>query len=211
MPTTMHSGVSVAELYKHYAYDPNLVDRVKVRDVKLKLAILEADPTWPARYAEHEAKIRNALGPTALEVSHIGSTSVPGLPAKDVIDIDLTVPDIHDEDAYVPALEAAGFQFLVREPHWHKHRFFCVSGPNWCNLHVWGPNCPEALRHMLLRDWLREHPEDCEAYAQAKRVAADATNALGENVMAYNDRKEGFIRGLLVKVFEGSGYKQEKF
>ncbi|KAK3185716.1 hypothetical protein K4F52_005581 [Lecanicillium sp. MT-2017a] len=196
-PSKLHSGVSDAEVLKHHEFDKNLVERVGFRKRKLPLAIVEPDPAWPARYAEHEAAILSALGPKALELNHVGSTSVPGLPAKDVIDIDLTVADVDDEDDYVPALEAAGFQFKHREPFWHGHRFFCTEGPNWCNLHVWGPNCPEALRHILFRDWLREHPDDCEAYVAAKRSAADATNAAGEDVMAYNYRKENFIWGLL--------------
>ncbi len=200
-PNTLHTDVTDADLLHHHEFDENLVERVSFRKVKLPIAIVESDPAWPTRYAQHEAAIRSALGPKVLEVNHVGSTSVPGLPAKGIIDIDLTVAEVDDEDAYVPALEAAGYGFRHREPYWHSHRFFSTEAPNWCNLHVWGPRCSEALRHLLLRDWLREHPDDCEGYAAAKRAAAEATVAAGENVMAYNYRKETFLRELLDRVF----------
>lgn len=197
---------SVEEILKHYEYKPEQVERVNPRREALPLAIEEPKPEWPRRFAILEAKIRAALGDTALTVSHVGSTSVAGLPAKDVIDIDLTVADIDDEDSYVPALEAQGFHFRAREPLWHNHHYFLYYSENWCNLHVWGRGCPETVRHLLMRDWLREHEEDREAYARVKREAAAATNDVGETVIEYNLRKEGWIRELLCRIFIAKGY-----
>lgn len=199
----------VEEIVKHWDYKPEFVERVGVRREKQPLAIHDPNPEWPARFRALEAKIRAALGDDALIVTHVGSTSVPGLPAKDVIDIDLTVPDIDNEDSYVPALEAQGFHFKNREPRWYKHRFFAVYSENWCNLHVWGPGSPEVVRHVLMRDWLRTHDDDRDMYARVKREAADATNQVSETVMDYNLRKEGWIRDLLQRIFVAHGYIEE--
>ena len=80
------------------------------------------DPDWPRLYALEAAKIRAALGDDVLVLEHVGSTSIPGLCAKPLIDIVLGVADSADEDAYVPALTAQGYRLLVREPEWHEHR-----------------------------------------------------------------------------------------
>src|SRR5215469_1630469 len=80
------------------------------------IEVSDPDPGWPARYEELAGQIRDALGWRVLGLEHVGSTSVPGLAAKPVIDIDLTVADPGREQAYVPALEAAGFALVIREP-----------------------------------------------------------------------------------------------
>lgn len=198
-----------AQIIKHYVYKPENVERIAVRREMQPLAIKEAMEEWPRRFQQLEAKIRAALGDKALVVSHVGSTSVPGLPAKDVIDIDLTVSDVDDEAFYVPALEAQGFHFKNREIPWHRHRFFVYYSENWCNLHVWGPNCSETVRHLLMRDWLRTHDDDRDAYAAVKRQAADDTNKVNEGVMDYNLRKEEWIQGLLHRIFVAEGYIRE--
>ncbi|ATY62370.1 GrpB domain protein [Cordyceps militaris] len=201
---------TVEEILQDYQYKPEQVEHVSPRrEGAAPLAITEAQPSWASRFAALEARIRAALGASALAISHVGSTSVPGLPAKDIIDIDLTVGDVDDEASYAPALEAQGFHFRSRERSWHGHRFFLGYSDNWCNLHVWGPGCPETRRHLLMRDWLRAHAEDCEAYAAVKREAAAATNEVGGNGMDYNLRKEGWIRELLHRIFVAEGYITE--
>ncbi|TQV90881.1 GrpB domain-containing protein [Cordyceps javanica] len=200
---------SVEEILEHYEYKPERVEHVNPRRATLPLAIVEPKAEWPQRFAILEAKIQAALGDKAITISHVGSTSVAGLPAKDIIDIDLTVADIDDEDSYVPALEAHGFHFRSREPQWHNHHYFICYSENWCNLHVWGPGCAETVRHLLMRDWLREHKEDREMYAAVKRQAAAATNAVGGVGMDYNLRKEGWIRELLHRIFIAKGLMTE--
>lgn len=145
-----------------------------------------------------------ALGDVALSIEHVGSTSVPGLPAKPIIDIDLTVPDSRDEDAYRPALEAAGFLVLFREPVFHEHRFARSDSPP-ANIHIWSPDCPEAIRHRMLRDWLIAHPEEREQYAAAKFASAEQINAEGGRVMDYNQRKQPVIRDILERMFRAHG------
>jgi len=166
--------------------------------------VVEPDPAWPEAYAGMARRIREALGDSVIELDHVGSTSVPGLHAKPVIDIDLTVPESADEPAWLPVLEAIGFQLTVREPWWHEHRCLRSTSPR-ANLHVFSPGCPEPIRHRLFRDWLREHPEDLALYREAKLGAATEANAAGEGVMDYNARKEPVIRKIYDRAFRAAG------
>lgn len=137
------------------------------------IEILDYDPRWPEQFAEHERRLRTALGRAALAIEHVGSTSVPGLAAKPRIDVDVIVADPADESAYLPALEAAGYVLRVREPDWYEHR--CLHGfEPTANVHVFGSDCDEFRRHLIFRDWLREHPADRERYAAEKRRIAAA-------------------------------------
>jgi GrpB-like predicted nucleotidyltransferase (UPF0157 family) len=130
---------------------------------------------------------------TQLQLEHVGSTSVPGLAAKPVIDIDLTVADPGREQDYVSALETIGFRLAIREPWWYGHRVLRMDEPP-CNLHVFGFDSPELVRHRIFRDWLRGNPDQRDCYAAAKREAASEANAGGEHVMQYNARKQQAIR-----------------
>ena len=140
-----------------------------------QIRLVEYDDRWPADFEEVASIVRGVLGDRALEIHNVGSTSVPWLPAKPVIDVDLVVADPADESAYVPALVAAGFVHTVREPWWHDHRMLRYSDPT-THLHVFGPDCPEVIRQRMFRDWLIDHPEDGEGYAAAKRAAAEEMN-----------------------------------
>jgi GrpB-like predicted nucleotidyltransferase (UPF0157 family) len=166
--------------------------------------VVAADASWPQWYDQLAARIRSALGWRVLQVEHIGSTSVPGLPAKPIIDIDLTVADPGDESAYVPALEAVGFELRVREPWWYGHRVLRAVEPR-CHLHVFGYDSPELIRHRIFRDWLRGSPADRRLYGTTKREAAAATNAHGEHAMQYNARKERVVREIYRRAFVATG------
>lgn len=99
------------------------------------VTLAEYDPEWPRLFEREAVRIRGILGEQALVLEHVGSTSVPGLCAKPIIDILLVVPDSADEDRYVPQLEAAGYRLVIREPDWEQHRAF--KGPDTdINLHV---------------------------------------------------------------------------
>lgn len=168
------------------------------------IEVTDYDPAWPSWYEQLAATIRGALGLRVLLLDHVGSTSVPGLAAKPIIDIDLAVADPGREQDYVPALEAAGFRLAIREPWWYGHRVLRGAEPR-CNLHVTGLDCPEPVRHRLFRDWLRGSPEDRDRYAAAKRRAAADANANGEHVMRYNARKEQMIREIYHRAFVAAG------
>ncbi|OAQ58596.1 GrpB domain-containing protein [Pochonia chlamydosporia 170] len=188
-------------------YDPNGLERIASRNLTKVLEIVEPDPTWPQQFEQLKTRIKNALGDTALAIAHAGSTSVPDLPAKNIIDIDLTVKDILDEDSYVGPLEAAGFMFLFRERGWHEHRFFGLGrDPTPVNLHVFGPDCPEVERHRIFREWLTNNPGDRERYAEIKRVSARESRERGESVMDYNNRKEKVLQEILDNAFRALGY-----
>ncbi len=136
-----------------------------------RILIVEYDPQWPELFAREAGGIRSALGDRALRIEHVGSTSVPGLAAKPVIDLLLAVADSAQEEAYAPLLEAAGYGLQIREPGWNEHRLF--KGPDTdINLHVFSSTCPEIERMLLFRDWLRGHAADRDLYARAKRALA---------------------------------------
>ncbi|KAE8362779.1 grpb/dephospho-CoA kinase [Aspergillus caelatus] len=180
------------------------VEIVSTRPQKL-IEIVEPDPTWPEAFAIIARRIAGSLGNRLLSIEHVGSTSVPSLPAKAVIDVDVVVADPTAEDSYVPALEAAGFQFLLREPGWHDHRLFGSNEP-YANIHIFGPNSAELIRHRLFRDWLRNHEDDRQRYADIKRQAAAASRLAGETVMEYNARKQPVVLDILQKALKEHGY-----
>jgi len=168
------------------------------------IEVIDPDPSWPSVYDGLARRIREALGWRALQLDHVGSTAVPGLPAKPIIDIDLTVADPGREQHYVPALEAIGFRLTIREPWWYGHR--CLRADELaCNLHVFGFDSPEPIRHRIFRDWLRGNPGERDRYAAAKREAASTANASGEHVMQYNARKQQVVREIYHRAFEAAG------
>jgi GrpB-like predicted nucleotidyltransferase (UPF0157 family) len=171
---------------------------------RLDVRVVEPDPAWPTQAQDVIARIQQVLGPVVVGVEHVGSTAVPGLPAKPVLDLDLRVTDPDDEGAYLPPLEAAGFALIVREPWWYRHRMLRGSDPD-VNLHVYGPESAESARQRLFRDWLREHPEDRDRYAAAKRAASAESAAEGEHVQQYNARKEAVLRGVYARIFAAAG------
>jgi GrpB-like predicted nucleotidyltransferase (UPF0157 family) len=172
------------------------------------IEVTEPDPAWPQQYDDLAARIRKALGWRALQLEHVGSTAVPGLAAKPVIDIDLTVADPDREQDYVPALEAIGFWLVIREPWWYGHRALRADDPR-CNLHVFGLDSPELVRHRIFRDWLRGNPGDRGRYAAAKHQAAAEANAGGEHVMQYNARKQQVIREIYHRAFVAVGLLED--
>ena len=151
------------------------------------IVVEDYDPAWADRFDAAHAALRPALGDLIIGVEHIGSTSVPGLPAKSIIDIDLLIDDTADESRYRPALEGIGYRLVLREPWWYGHRMF-VSAAEDVHLHVWPRNAPEPVRHRLFRDWLRSHPEDRELYASSKRrLAEDTVDQPADYSLAKND------------------------
>ena len=169
------------------------IDGAPRHDAPITLA--EYDSQWPALYAREEARIRSVLGDRVVEIHHTGSTSVPGLAAKPVIDITLVVPDSADEPAYVPDMEAAGYRLTIREPEWFEHRLF--KGPDTnVNLHVFSPGCQEIERMVGFRDWLRTHPEDRELYLRTKRELSTRTWAYVQN---YADAKTEVVEAIAAR------------
>jgi GrpB-like predicted nucleotidyltransferase (UPF0157 family) len=223
------NGVPIEAILEPYVDQPEGVERIAERKVKppalaieepnnaewtqhfltFRSRILEAfQQSRPIEEGGHHAAESGGGTVSVLAINHVGSTSVVGLPAKAVIDIDLVLSDNTRavEVDYVPRLERAGFQYILREPGWHEHRFFCAPEPMSCNLHVWGPLCPEVQRHRIFRDWLRDSAEDRELYAQTKRECAAVANQKGETMMEYNSRKDRVVGEILMRAFTRLGY-----
>jgi GrpB-like predicted nucleotidyltransferase (UPF0157 family) len=148
---------------------------------------------WPRLYEREAARVRSALGDRVLLLEHVGSTSVPGLAAKPIIDILLVVADPSDEPAYVPELERAGYRLVIREPGWHEHRAF--KGPDTdVNLHVHPPGSPEIERHLRFRDRLRDNETDRKLYEMTKRQLASRHWTY---IQQYADAKSEVIETIL--------------
>jgi GrpB-like predicted nucleotidyltransferase (UPF0157 family) len=154
------------------------------------IALVEYDPSWPRLFAREAERIRVVLGDTARCIEHVGSTSVPGLAAKPIIDILLIVADSADEPSYVPQLEAAGYVLRIREPEWFEHRLF--KGPDTnINLHVFSVGAAEIDRMLRFRDWLRATDADRDYYARVKRDLARRT---WRHVQHYADAKTAVVQ-----------------
>jgi GrpB-like predicted nucleotidyltransferase (UPF0157 family) len=172
----------------HHPLDDVLIGGREKRDI----VIVDHDPRWAERYEHERAQIVAALGGRVLALEHIGSTSVPGLAAKPIIDIDLSVADVEDEDAYVSALVAAGYVLRVREP---GHRMLRTPERD-VHLHVCGHGSEWERRHLVFRDWLRTHPDDRRRYEAVKRELAtrewDDTND-------YADAKSDVVADIMAR------------
>ena len=169
------------------------------------VAVVPADPAWPDHFRRLRRRIVRALGERALRVEHVGSTAVPGLAAKPVIDLDLVVADPADEETWLPDLERAGFVLTVREPWWQEHRCLRSEDPA-CHVHVFGPDAAEPVRHRIFRDRLREVPEERALYEAAKRAASADTTAAGGHSMDYNARKEAVVLEIYDRAFRHLGF-----
>jgi GrpB-like predicted nucleotidyltransferase (UPF0157 family) len=168
-----------------------LIGDLQPHDAPVTLAEYSAD--WPRLFDREARRIRAILGAKALRVEHAGSTSVPGLPAKPIIDILLAVADSADEPSYLPALESAGYVLRIREPGWFEHRLF--KGPDTdINLHVFSAGVSEIDRMLRFRDWLRASSTDREVYLHAKRELAQRR---WRHVQHYADAKTAVIQEIM--------------
>jgi GrpB-like predicted nucleotidyltransferase (UPF0157 family) len=147
--------------------ETGLIGGIEKRDIK----IAEYDSTWPALFAKHAKIIGDALGSAARRIEHIGSTSVPGLAAKPIIDILVVVKDSADESVYLCQMEAPGYVLRVREPDWHEHRMFRTPDKD-VHVHIYSDGCPEITRTLTFRDRLRRNSDDRNRYEQTKRQLA---------------------------------------
>ncbi|MDP9397397.1 MAG: GrpB family protein [Actinomycetota bacterium] len=180
-------GVRPAGTHDHEA----LGDRMLIGGREpVTIRVVDYDEQWPLRFQDAAARVRRALSERALGVEHIGSTSVPGLAAKPIIDMLLTVDDVTDEAAYVPPLESVGFVLRVREP---EHRMLRTPARD-VHLHVYEPDRVEVRNYLDLRDWLRVDPADRELYAATKRRLAQQQ---WTDMNAYADAKTDVVLEIL--------------
>lgn len=153
------------------------------------------DTEWPRLYEREAERIRSVLGDQVLLLEHVGSTSVPGLAAKPVIDILLVVADPAGEAAYIPSLERTGYRLVARHPGWHQHRM--LAGPDTdINLHVLPPGSTETERTLRFRDRLRASEADRELYERTKRQLAARQ---WTHLRQYTDAKAEVIETILAR------------
>jgi GrpB-like predicted nucleotidyltransferase (UPF0157 family) len=157
------------------------------------IVLRDYDPAWPVRYEREARRIADALDGLAVRLEHVGSTSVPGLPAKPIIDIVLEVDDSALESSYAGALQAAGYLLRIREPDWFEHRLF-KAPDGGVNLHVFSAGCPETERMLRFRDRLRADAQDRDRYAAAKRELAARD---WKYMQQYADAKSGVIAEIM--------------
>jgi GrpB-like predicted nucleotidyltransferase (UPF0157 family) len=163
------------------------------------VAIVDYDPTWPDQFEQLAAGLRRHLGAAAIGIDHIGSTAVPGLAAKDVIDMQVSVADLATADRLAPAFRQAGY---VPAPYRHDHRpagdasdprgwekrlWQSPPGARRVNLHVRVAGWPNQRYSLLFRDYLRAQPRAAAAYARLKRALAER---FGDDLAGYTDLKD---------------------
>ena len=154
-----------------------------------EITIVDHDWSWPERYEREHTRLANALGPLALIIEHVGSTAVPGLAAKPIVDLLVTVSDPQD-DSVLALIEAAGYELRVREP---EHRMFRTPERD-VHVHLWAAGDPEVDRLLRFRDRLRASPQDRAAYEQLKRELARRS---WRDMNAYADAKGPLIESIL--------------
>ena len=155
--------------------------------------IVDADPRWPARFAEVASRLRGSMGSVAKRIDHVGSTAVAGLPAKPVIDVQVSVEDVEDEDAYRERIESVGFPLRSREP---GHRYFRTpkDARQRIQVHVCSLGSLWERDHLLFRDYLRAHSAVADQYGRVKRELAARYST---DRIAYSDAKSPFIRAVV--------------
>ncbi len=165
----------------------------ELKPLNARIEFQDYDPEWPRLFDREAERIRGALGDAVLRLEHVGSTSVPRLAAKPIIDMLLVVPHSGDEPSYAPQLEAAGYVLRIREPEWFEHRVF--KGPDTnVNLHVFSPGAAEIDRMLLFRDWLRTNDADRELYERTKRELGART---WRHVQHYADAKTAVVEEII--------------
>ncbi|MDB4992468.1 MAG: hypothetical protein JWL75_713 [Parcubacteria group bacterium] len=147
--------------------ETGLIGGVEKRDIK----VVEYDSDWPEKFTGQENIIRQALGDSALAIEHIGSTSVPGLAAKPIIDILLIVEDPGKEELYLPQLLKAGYELRVREPDYFEHRMVRTPDKD-VHIHIYPPSAPDVERYRLVRNELRQNKELRDKYGKLKQELA---------------------------------------
>jgi GrpB-like predicted nucleotidyltransferase (UPF0157 family) len=173
------------DLERHFSLDERFDRAVR---------IVEHDPRWAGCARAELSRLRLALGRVAMRLEHIGSTAVPGLAAKPIVDLQLSVAALEPRERYVGALERTGYLFAP-DPGSPGRRFFAkpAERPRTHHLHVCRSGSDDELRHLALRDYLRAHDEEAAEYAALKRrlVAAAPHDRL-----AYIAGKQQYVRAL---------------
>ena len=148
------------------------------------------DPSWPGRFLGLARPLRAALGDVALRIDHVGSTSVPGLDAKPIIDIQISVAELEPSEPYRTPLERLGYVFRPDNPERTKRYFREPPGQPRTHVHVRRAGSWAEQLNLLFRDYLRAHPQEAAIYAAAKHRIAEQHRA---DRAAYTEAKSQVI------------------
>ena len=174
------------------------------------IVISDYDPNWPALFEEERRKIRNALGPFALAIEHIGSTAVPGLPSKPLIDLLVGVPSLQEaQERWIEPIKALGYTYVPEYASWLPGELFFRKGPPgpWTHhVHLMEPSNPRWEALLVFRDYLRAHPEAARAYANIKQALAASSK---DDIKAYTTGKNTFVAEATAKARAWSAGMQE--
>jgi GrpB-like predicted nucleotidyltransferase (UPF0157 family) len=157
------------------------------------IEVVPWDPAWPQRYEQMRARLAAALGQLALRIEHVGSTSIEGIPAKPVVDIQVSVPDVDDTDTYREQVESCGFSLRYITAGW---RYFRPPPglPRDYQVHVVEVGSDRERARLLFRDFMRSHPGEAAEYGRLKIRLAQHD---GTDRIQYNDDKGPFIKAAL--------------
>jgi GrpB-like predicted nucleotidyltransferase (UPF0157 family) len=155
-----------------------------------EILLVPYDSSWPALYETQRDRLQAALGSAAVRIDHIGSTAVPGLVAKPIIDVLVVVGDVEDEAAFLPALEAVGFVVRVREPG----HLMLRTADLGVHVHLYSEGAPAVERYLAFRDRLRLSGADRDRYAATKRELAARD---WPTMNHYAEAKTGVIQQIL--------------
>lgn len=195
--TAENRGVTLHPLFRPFAAGSN------ARRQSQRVAQRQRDPgalqlldhSWAAEYEKVRRAIEASLPGSVRRLTHVGSTAIPGIIGKPVVDIDLLVDDVTDEATYVPQLETAGFRLIFRDDlAGAPHRQLTFAEPN-TNLHAWNVDAIEPQRHELFTRWLASHPDERLLYSDTKAVAA------ADPSQRYNDGKAAVVYDIYERAF----------
>ena len=157
------------------------------------IEVVPWDPIWAEMFEEMRGRLARSLGEQAVRIDHVGSTAIPGIPAKPIVDIQVSVPDVEDTDAYRAQIEERGFALRYIEP---GHRYFRPppGTPRDFQVHVCQSGSDWERDHLLFRDFLRAHPGEAAEYGRMKMRIADRRR---NERITYNDEKQPFILAVL--------------
>jgi GrpB-like predicted nucleotidyltransferase (UPF0157 family) len=170
------------------------------------IIIMDYDSVWPVMFEQERAILETALGSLLVTCEHVGSTAVPGLAAKPIIDLLVGVRSLAEAEChYIEPLEALGYTYIPEYKTWLADELFFrkgIPGPWTHHIHMMQPSSPLWERRLLFRDYLRTHREAADTYANLKRSLA---KQFGDNVAAYRDAKTAFIEQMMLKARNDEG------
>jgi GrpB-like predicted nucleotidyltransferase (UPF0157 family) len=165
-----------------------------------QITISDYDPTWPAQFEQERTRLHAALGSIVTTIEHVGSTAVPGLAAKPIIDVLVGVRNMREARARsIEALEVLGYRYMAEYEAWLPGEMLFrkgISGPWTHHAHVMEPSSPRWDELVLVRDYLRTHSDVARAYGELKKALA---LVFQDDIAGFRDAKRPFLQAVTAK------------